>query len=520
MFVTIQRRCRSVTWACLANNLTPRNVREARWAGVTAVLTPGAALLLIGAVHSLMGNDFQWHSTFLEPIGSYVYTFVVPVIACLVALTIALLPNNMFRWVALPLTIAFVGLQTWVSWAPDGFGDHPNAGVGQVLFLVPVLFAAYAFRRLGMWIVLSLTIIANATLMWFMSPKHTVDVVDWLTLSVMALAMALPIARSRDHATDLREDLAQQATLDGLTGLLNRKSFDYAITQVERTACLSKLGVGLILLDIDHFKTLNDEHGHPVGDAVLCELADALRRHADTVPGATAYRLGGDELVMLLPNVDAHTVSDTAMNVVASAAETRVFGNDGRTVPVTASVGLAHWPTHTADVSAVYSVADSGLYAAKQSGRNAHRVGEATTPPAQNASTHRAATESHATATLRSAPDVSHVFAQAFQRSGEDPEFRHIVEARSRAIQVARKSIWQRVLGSDAANKTLQVTDVTPLAPSRHHDPTPDQRDQVTADNGNRHPTPTSRNKVLQNVMGSALRHRVVSKPHPGPHPR
>lgn len=380
MHITPQRWRKELSAQRLTHHLVPRNVHQARWAGIVTLVTPAAALVLIGVVQILMGNGITRHSPFSDPTASVLYTVILPTMFAISALIIRVLPDHIFTWLALPLTVACVGLQTWVSWSPASTSEHQNAGVGQVLFLVPVLFAAYALQRFAMWLILALTIIANATLLGI-SPKTTVYVIDWLTLSVMALAMALPIARSRDQAAQLRAGLARQAALDGLTGLLNRQSFDRAITDVEQSPCPGAPGVGLILLDVDHFKNLNDEHGHPVGDAVLCELAVVLRHEVAAIQGGTAYRLGGDELVMLLPNTDEDTVTTTAMNVVARAAEIRVPGNDGHAVPITASVGLAHWPTHTANIEHIYSVADSGLYAAKRSGRNAHRAGQADDQP-------------------------------------------------------------------------------------------------------------------------------------------
>jgi two-component system cell cycle response regulator len=177
-----------------------------------------------------------------------------------------------------------------------------------------------------------------------------------------ALSRALLIAQLRDAA--LR---------DGLTGVANRRQLDLALEAAAvRWRTLGETCT-LLLLDLDHFKLLNDTHGHQAGDTVLRDVAQAVQ-HA--LPGdALLARYGGEELAVLLPGRTLQEGLPVAEQVRLAVAATV------SAAPVTASVGVAELSGQTA--GELLSSADASLYAAKAAGRNCVRAGSAPLVPAQ-----------------------------------------------------------------------------------------------------------------------------------------
>jgi diguanylate cyclase (GGDEF)-like protein len=166
-----------------------------------------------------------------------------------------------------------------------------------------------------------------------------------------------------------RAEAQRLAQIDHLTGAANRRSL---------AARLGELGdgpVGVLTIDVDHFKQINDLYGHAAGDAVLVSLADRLResvREEDDV-----VRMGGEEFLLLLPGVlDETALLDVAESVRADVAAKAVRACDEE-VSVTVSVGAAIALQRTRDVEALLVAADRALYAAKRSGRNCVRLASA-----------------------------------------------------------------------------------------------------------------------------------------------
>ena len=158
----------------------------------------------------------------------------------------------------------------------------------------------------------------------------------------------------------LAAELDYKARHDPLTGAFNRRAV------IERTEALLRSGaLAMIVLDIDHFKSINDEHGHPAGDAVIAELVARLR---EVVPdNAEIGRVGGEEFTVVLPHMDLDGAVELAERMRARVAATPFLAPAQRIV--TASFGVSHADCGgTFDVA--YSSADGALYEAKRSGRN------------------------------------------------------------------------------------------------------------------------------------------------------
>jgi diguanylate cyclase (GGDEF)-like protein len=166
----------------------------------------------------------------------------------------------------------------------------------------------------------------------------------------------------------LMDQLATQAQIDGLTGLHNRRYFGERLEQEIASSVRYERPVGLLMLDIDHFKSINDTFGHPKGDQVLCKLADVL---TGTCRGTdVACRYGGEEFAVILPGADADLTYQCGMRVLeAVRKEKECVAMLGR--PVTVSIGTACGESRGNVVpSVLVETADKAMYAAKQSGRD------------------------------------------------------------------------------------------------------------------------------------------------------
>jgi diguanylate cyclase (GGDEF)-like protein/PAS domain S-box-containing protein len=165
------------------------------------------------------------------------------------------------------------------------------------------------------------------------------------------------------------ERVRHMALHDPLTGLPNRQLFADRLEQALRRARRTNTGVGLLYVDLDHFKELNDTHGHAHGDRVLMETA--LRLNACVRQSDTVARLGGDEFVIVLSDVvgpqDARAVAE---KVLEALYQPEVAGG---TMFLGASVGLACYPEHGQDQDMLLGRADAAMYEAKRSGGNAYR---------------------------------------------------------------------------------------------------------------------------------------------------
>jgi diguanylate cyclase (GGDEF)-like protein len=166
--------------------------------------------------------------------------------------------------------------------------------------------------------------------------------------------------QARNHHTE-RAALAHASQTDPLTGCLNRRGFEEQAERVLAAARHAGRAAGVIVLDLDGFKQVNDSGGHPAGDRVLCEVGERLIDAAGR--GALVGRLGGDEFALLLDGADE--------DAAAAAAERVEAGLDGL---IRASTGVAAMPWHGTALDALLAWADARLYEAK-SRRRARRLG-------------------------------------------------------------------------------------------------------------------------------------------------
>lgn len=166
----------------------------------------------------------------------------------------------------------------------------------------------------------------------------------------------------------LQEELKNKARVDHLTGLYNRRAFFDLSERVFERARVSGTTVGLLVLDLDHFKTVNDTYGHLAGDRVL----SAFSRSASGVlrPMDLMARTGGEEFVVLIPEADENLALDVAERIRA-VTESLVVPDEEWFLGITVSVGVAlGWPAEGSDFRSLFLEADMALYRAKALGRN------------------------------------------------------------------------------------------------------------------------------------------------------
>lgn len=156
------------------------------------------------------------------------------------------------------------------------------------------------------------------------------------------------------------------ATHDGLTGLYNHRTFYKLLEDELARAQRFNRPVALLLLDIDHFKRVNDTYGHLAGDAVLRGLSELLRREARAIDRVCRY--GGEEITVILPETDPDAAANFAERLRA-AVEAQPFDANSEPIRITVSIGVASWPAQ-ADSETLVAGADTALYAAKEGGRN------------------------------------------------------------------------------------------------------------------------------------------------------
>ncbi|WP_127144598.1 sensor domain-containing diguanylate cyclase [Pelagibacterium montanilacus] len=162
-------------------------------------------------------------------------------------------------------------------------------------------------------------------------------------------------------------ELRKLATIDTLTGVLNRPTILKVASHEIEDAKLHGRELAVLMVDLDHFKTINDEHGHFVGDAVLETIGQVLERALRKSDYVGRY--GGEEFCVILPGVDADQALHIARRLRA-AVESATIECDGRTFKVTASIGMAVFDEHHQSMPALLSTADKALYTAKGRGRN------------------------------------------------------------------------------------------------------------------------------------------------------
>ena len=203
------------------------------------------------------------------------------------------------------------------------------------------------------------------------------DDADLATLTALSIPAALALAR--ELLRDRTHDLAHLATVDGLTGLFNRRYFETRLEEEIQRQRRQLDELALLMVDLDNFKDLNDTHGHLVGDRVLREVAEILRRAVRIFDVCARY--GGEEFVILMPGANAPIAVRIAERIRRQVEQHFASGlRSGAPVPLTVSVGVSTAGATTSRETLI-AQADSALLWAKTSGKNVVNVYPALTTP-------------------------------------------------------------------------------------------------------------------------------------------
>jgi diguanylate cyclase (GGDEF)-like protein len=179
----------------------------------------------------------------------------------------------------------------------------------------------------------------------------------------MADTVALALANLK-----LRTSLLHQSIRDPLTDLFNRRYLEETLEREVRRAERLQRSVAVIMLDIDHFKRFNDTFGHEAGDALLRELGSFLKQ--EIRGGDFACRYGGEEFVLILPEISLEHARESAERLREKIKELNVQYSGGILENITLSLGVALYPEHGTTGKAILQAADKALYEAKHQGRD------------------------------------------------------------------------------------------------------------------------------------------------------
>jgi diguanylate cyclase (GGDEF)-like protein len=180
--------------------------------------------------------------------------------------------------------------------------------------------------------------------------------------------LAQRTAQALDTATE-HQQLAYRAKLDSLTGVYNHGAFLRILQEQADRASTTGRALGLIMLDIDHFKSYNDTYGHLVGDEILTAMCECMKRHIKK--SDYVGRWGGEEFVIALPNATASQLLDIATRVRHALSEVTITSHEQDSIPApTVSQGLAIFPDEASTLVDLIHLADQRLYMAKARGRN------------------------------------------------------------------------------------------------------------------------------------------------------
>lgn len=182
-----------------------------------------------------------------------------------------------------------------------------------------------------------------------------------ISMAADNLAMALVSLK-------LREALRNRSVRDPLTGLFNRRYLEETLVRELSSSSRGDKKLGVIMIDVDHFKTYNDTHGHDAGDFVLVAIAELVRSKLRS--GDVPCRYGGEELVLIMPGA-AKEIATTRAEALRQAIESHEFVYKGKNLAgVTVSMGVADFPVDGDSAAALLKAADMALYQAKETGRN------------------------------------------------------------------------------------------------------------------------------------------------------
>ncbi len=259
------------------------------------------------------------------------------------------------------LVVSLVGAAV-MGWTAISALSHREAGMRRAVNIIAVVFLSGVASML----LRAADTLIHPGLAISRSVPQQAALLVYANLPIFASLGFLLMLAGRTNAR-----LTQRASTDALTGALNRRGFESAAQRVLAGCQRAKRPASLLLIDVDEFKRINDEHGHDAGDAALTALHTCLRdalREEDVIA-----RLGGEEFVVLLPGASTHDAEIVAERLRGHVSGTSIVRAD-RALRLTVSIGVAQWQPAHGELADLLCRADQAMYAAKRDGRNRVRV--------------------------------------------------------------------------------------------------------------------------------------------------
>jgi diguanylate cyclase (GGDEF)-like protein len=271
-------------------------------------------------------------------------------------------------------TVAWGAVFYW-SMRDPAFEPAKIASMLTTLGLATAFAHTFAFRLGWAALCIALLYLPGLLVLWGDGREQATALVTTVYLVYVYLSL-LRAHADYQHRLDVDQDLRDQRDLfarlsrvDALTDLANRRHFAEVLSAATRQARDHGLPLSLLLLDIDHFKAINDDHGHPVGDGCLSGVAARLQLAFPNAGELTA-RIGGEEFGVVLEGASAATARARAESFRESL-QAKPLLVDGLVLPVTISIGWASFdPSLHRDVDGLFRAADRAVYRAKREGRN------------------------------------------------------------------------------------------------------------------------------------------------------
>lgn len=284
---------------------------------------------------------------------------VVPVILAAIAFRIADSKINALDHPEYALFAAWVCSQAIIAVAVALTGGSDVPTLSWLAIPIITLGARFSARGIALGVAVTIAMVLGVAF-----STDAAAVIDYPPLVIAPVTLVISVAMFQTVL--MRSDIKYraQAVIDPLTGMLNRSALANRVIELEEQSRVTRLPVGLVIGDIDHFKRINDTLGHQRGDAVLKDVAYEMRSSLRAFD--LFYRIGGEEFLVLVPGADRGEAARIAEQLRSAVAESRCGGRE-----VTMSFGAAASPpADEFDYETVFATADAALYEAKRAGRN------------------------------------------------------------------------------------------------------------------------------------------------------
>ncbi|RTR31618.1 GGDEF domain-containing protein [Shewanella atlantica] len=314
--------------------------------------------LIVIAVAATVFTVFNWS------IGLKSYALIELVLALLSLGILSFVRRTQYlhNWTLVFLFVFYGVILLGISFASF------RSGLFAWIFVFPILSYLLLGRRTGQVVTFTYVSLGLAILgwrLWIKDPDvHTIAMANYGMCVAAIWGVAHVYESKREQVV---ERLQNMAAKDPLTGLYNRLHLESVFEQVTQSESRSDSSLFMLLIDLDHFKSINDNYGHEVGDKVLVLVAELIKQTIGE--NDWGFRVGGEEFCLLLADSNQASAHDVAQRL-QQAIEGSVVNVDEHEVSATVSIGIARWPGSGTLIQTLYRSADRCLYKAKERGRN------------------------------------------------------------------------------------------------------------------------------------------------------